>query len=38
VPLTPETKNLINKETISKMKDGVIIIKRHEVLQMFHGF
>jgi D-3-phosphoglycerate dehydrogenase len=26
VPLTPETKNLINKETISKMKDGVIII------------
>ncbi|MEJ5257749.1 MAG: hydroxyacid dehydrogenase [Fervidobacterium sp.] len=26
VPLTPETKNLINKETISKMKDSVIII------------
>ncbi|AMW32200.1 3-phosphoglycerate dehydrogenase [Fervidobacterium islandicum] len=26
VPLTPETKYLINKETISKMKDGVIII------------
>ncbi|AFG34482.1 hydroxyacid dehydrogenase [Fervidobacterium pennivorans subsp. shakshaketiis] len=26
VPLTPETKNLINKETFSKMKDGVIII------------
>lgn len=26
VPLTPETKNLINKDTISKMKDGVIII------------
>ncbi len=26
VPLTAETKNLINKETISKMKDGVIII------------
>jgi D-3-phosphoglycerate dehydrogenase len=26
VPLTPETKNLINKESISKMKDGVIII------------
>ncbi|MGC8955099.1 MAG: hydroxyacid dehydrogenase [Fervidobacterium sp.] len=26
VPLTPETKHLINKETIEKMKDGVIII------------
>lgn len=26
VPLTPETKNLINKDTIAKMKDGVIII------------
>ena len=26
VPLTPETKGLINKETIAKMKDGVIII------------
>ena len=26
VPLTPETKNLINKESISKMKDGVIVI------------
>ncbi|MEN3042469.1 MAG: hydroxyacid dehydrogenase [Fervidobacterium sp.] len=26
VPLTQETKNLINKESISKMKDGVIII------------
>lgn len=26
VPLTPETKKLINKETIDKMKDGVIII------------
>jgi D-3-phosphoglycerate dehydrogenase len=26
VPLTPETKYLINKETISKMKDGVKII------------
>ncbi len=26
VPLTAETKNLINKETISKMKDGVIIV------------
>lgn len=25
-PLTPETKYIINKETISKMKDGVIII------------
>jgi len=25
-PLFPETENLINKETISKMKDGVIII------------
>jgi D-3-phosphoglycerate dehydrogenase len=25
-PLTPETKNLINKETIAKMKDGVYII------------
>ena len=25
-PLTPETKNLINKKTISKMKDGVLII------------
>lgn len=26
VPLTQETKNLINKESISKMKDGVIIV------------
>jgi len=26
VPLTDETKGMINKETISKMKDGVIII------------
>ena len=26
VPLTPETKNLINKETISYMKDGVVLI------------
>ncbi|ODN30053.1 hydroxyacid dehydrogenase [Fervidobacterium thailandense] len=26
VPLTPETKNMINKETFAKMKDGVIII------------
>jgi len=26
VPLTPETKNLINRETISQMKDGVKII------------
>jgi len=26
VPLTEQTRNLINKETISKMKDGVIII------------
>jgi D-3-phosphoglycerate dehydrogenase len=26
VPLTDETKGIINKETISKMKDGVIII------------
>lgn len=25
-PLTPETQNLINKETIAKMKDGVILI------------
>ena len=25
-PLTPDTKNIINKETISKMKDGVILI------------
>lgn len=25
-PLTDETKNIINKDTISKMKDGVIII------------
>lgn len=25
-PLTPETQNIINKDTISKMKDGVIII------------
>lgn len=25
-PLTPETKNLINKDTIDKMKDGVILI------------
>ncbi|MEM2908925.1 MAG: hydroxyacid dehydrogenase [Candidatus Bilamarchaeaceae archaeon] len=26
VPLTPETKNMINKNTIARMKDGVIII------------
>lgn len=26
VPLTPQTKNIINKETIASMKDGVIII------------
>lgn len=26
VPLTPETKGVINKETIEKMKDGVVII------------
>lgn len=26
VPLTPDTKGLINAETISKMKDGVVII------------
>ncbi len=26
VPLTPETKHMINKETIEKMKDGVYII------------
>lgn len=26
VPLTKETKHIINKETISKMKDGVVII------------
>lgn len=26
VPLTPETKNMINEQTIMKMKDGVIII------------
>ncbi|WMJ78340.1 MULTISPECIES: C-terminal binding protein [unclassified Sedimentibacter] len=25
-PLTPETKHLINKETIAKMKDGVLIV------------
>ncbi|NMA12879.1 MAG: D-2-hydroxyacid dehydrogenase [Chloroflexi bacterium] len=25
-PLTPETQNLINKDTIAKMKDGVILI------------
>ncbi|MEM2954956.1 MAG: hydroxyacid dehydrogenase [Candidatus Nanoarchaeia archaeon] len=26
VPLTDETKNMINKETINKMKDGVILV------------
>lgn len=26
IPLNPNTENLINKETISKMKDGVVII------------
>ncbi len=34
VPLTPETRNMINKEAIEKMKDGVIIINaaRGEVM------
>ncbi len=34
VPLTPETRNMINKELINKMKDGVIIINaaRGEVM------
>ncbi|ALU11854.1 2-hydroxyacid dehydrogenase [Ignicoccus islandicus DSM 13165] len=34
VPLTPETRNLINKDVIEKMKDGVIIINaaRGEVM------
>ncbi len=26
IPLTPDTKNMINKDTIAKMKDGVVII------------